>query len=169
VAPPKVSHLRLCTYYGGEGTMKTIIILELPQKDNRDYILLLSIVILSGKMASESSWVFAIEENKLQENSLNWFFPKGLPVLLIKKAGEIYAISNKCAHMSCPLGMGNLEDYTIKCPCHDWRYNIRTGEFVDAKSLPIPIAYYSVSPKEVKIPVYEWKTNDGKIFIKIEE
>lgn len=106
-------------------------------------------------MESESSWVFAIEENKLQENSLNWFFPKGLPVLLIKKAGEIYAISNKCAHMSCPLGMGNFEDFTVKCPCHDWRYDIRTGEFLDAK--------------EIKIPVYKSKIEEGKIFIKIKE
>ena len=103
----------------------------------------------------ESSWVFAIEENKLQENFMNMVFPKGLPVLLIKKAGEIYAVSNKCAHMACALAGGTLEDYTIECPCHDWRYDIRTGEFLDAK--------------EIKIPVYEWKLSEGKIFIKIEE
>ncbi len=48
-------------------------------------------------MEHESSWIFAIEENELQENSVNMVFPKGLQVLLIKKAGEIYAISNKCA------------------------------------------------------------------------
>ncbi|MCZ7393090.1 MAG: Rieske (2Fe-2S) protein [Candidatus Methanoperedens sp.] len=105
------------------------------------------------KLAPESSWVFAIEENKLQENSLNMVFPKGLPVLLIKTAGEIFAISNKCAHMACPLAGGILDDYTIECPCHDWRFDIRTGEFLDAR--------------EIKIPVYEWKLSDGKIFLKI--
>jgi len=109
----------------------------------------------SRKMMPDSSWVFAIEENKLLENTASTVFPKGLPVLLIKKAGEIYAISNRCAHMSCQLGMGTLEGYTIKCPCHDWRYDIRTGEFLDAK--------------EIKVPVYEWKLSEGKIFIKIEE
>ncbi len=103
----------------------------------------------------DSPWVFAIEENKLQENNLNMVFPKGLPVLLIKKAGEIYAISNKCAHMACALAGGSLKDYMIECPCHDWRYDIRTGEFQDAG--------------EIKIPVYEWRLSDGKIFIKIEE
>ncbi len=112
-------------------------------------------IILGVKVMPEPSWVFAIEENKLQENSTSMVFPKGLPVLLVKKAGEIYAISNKCAHMSCPLGMGTLEDYTVKCPCHDWRYDIKTGEFLDAK--------------EIKIPVYKWKIDEGKIFIKIEE
>jgi nitrite reductase/ring-hydroxylating ferredoxin subunit len=101
----------------------------------------------------KSSWVYAIEEKELQENSGNMVFPKGLPVLLIKKAGEIYAISNKCAHMACALAGGTLNDYTIECPCHDWKFDIRTGEFLEAK--------------EIKIPVYEWKLLDGNIFINI--
>ncbi|HEY9246014.1 MAG TPA: Rieske (2Fe-2S) protein [Candidatus Methanoperedens sp.] len=104
-------------------------------------------------MKPESSWIFAIEDSALAENSTNMVFPKGLPVLLIKKTGQIYALSNKCAHMACALAGGTLKDYTIKCPCHDWRFDIRTGEFQDAK--------------EIKIPVYEWKLSDGKIFIKI--
>jgi len=105
-------------------------------------------------MMPEPSWVFAIEEKELQENSANMVFPKGLPVLLVKKAGEIYALLNKCAHMACPLAGGILEDYSIECPCHDWKFDIRTGDFLDAR--------------EIKIPVYEWKLSDGKIFIKIE-
>ncbi len=106
-------------------------------------------------MRNESSWVYVIEEKDLQENSANMVFPKGLPVLLIKKAGEIYAISNKCAHMACTLAGGTLKDFIIKCPCHNWRYDVRTGEFLDAK--------------EIKLRVYEWKSSDGKIFIKIQE
>ncbi|CAG1001534.1 MAG: Rieske (2Fe-2S) protein [Candidatus Methanoperedens sp.] len=106
-------------------------------------------------MENESSWVYAIEEKELKENSANMVFQKGLPVLLIKKAGEIYAISNKCAHMACTLAGGTLQDFIIKCPCHDWRYDARTGEFLDAK--------------EIKLPVYEWKSSDGKIFINIQE
>lgn len=103
----------------------------------------------------EPSWVFAIEDNKLQDNFVNMVFPNGLPVLLVKKAGEIYAISNKCAHMACALAGGTLKDYIIKCPCHDWKFDIRTGEFLDAK--------------EIKLKVYEWKSSEGKIFIKIGE
>ncbi len=104
---------------------------------------------------SQSSWVFVIEEKKLQENSVNLVFPKGRSVLVIKKAGQIYAISNKCAHMACALGGGTLEDYTIQCPCHDWRYDIRTGEFLDAK--------------EIKLPTYQWRVVNGKLLINTEE
>ncbi len=104
-------------------------------------------------MKHESSWVFAIEENGLPENRANIVFPQGLPVFLIKKTGEIYAISNKCAHMMCALAEDYLKDYIIKCLCHDWSYNIRTNEFLDAG--------------EIKLKVYEWTSSKGKIFIKI--
>jgi nitrite reductase/ring-hydroxylating ferredoxin subunit len=100
-------------------------------------------------------WTFAIEEKELQENSMSTVFPKGLPILIIKKAGEIYVVSNKCAHMACALAGGTLNDYTIECPCHDWKFDIRTGEFLDAK--------------EIRIPVYEWKSSEGKILIKLGE
>ncbi len=104
---------------------------------------------------SQSPWVFVIEEKKLQENSVSPVFPKGLSVLLIKKAGQIYAISNKCAHMGCGIGGGSLKDYTLQCLCHDWRYDIRTGEFLDAR--------------EIKIPMYPWRLVDGGIYVNIEE
>lgn len=104
---------------------------------------------------SESSWIFTIEEQALTENSMYLVFPKGIPVLLIKQGGKIHAVSNKCAHMACPLSGGSLDGYTIQCGCHDWRFDIRTGEFQDAK--------------EIKIPVYEFKIDDGKIFVKIGE
>ncbi|MGZ3767030.1 MAG: Rieske (2Fe-2S) protein [Mucilaginibacter sp.] len=88
-------------------------------------------------MENESSWVFAIEEKKLQENSANMVFPKGLQVLLIKKTGEIYSVSNKCSHMACALAGGVLKDYVIKYPYHDCRFDIRIGEFLDAKEIKI--------------------------------
>ncbi len=104
---------------------------------------------------SQSPWVFVIEEKKLQENSVSLVFPKGLSVLLIKKAGQIYAISNKCAHMGCGIEGGGLNGYTIQCPCHDWRYDIRTGEFLNSR--------------EIKIPTYQWRSVVGKIYINVGE
>ncbi len=80
-------------------------------------------------------------------------FPKGLPVLLIKKEGQIFAVSNKCAHMACALSGGSLFGFMLKCPCHDWLYDIRTGEFFNAP--------------EIRLPVFESKVEDGKIFINV--
>lgn len=104
-------------------------------------------------MISEPSWVFAIEEEKLPENTLQAVFPKGIPILLIKRGGKIHAISNKCAHMACTLAGGFLEGPTIKCPCHDWKFDIRTGEFLDAK--------------EITITTYELRLSEKKVFVKV--
>ena len=103
----------------------------------------------------QTSWVFVIEENKLRENTVNLVFLKGLSILLIKSAGQIYTLSNKCAHMGCGLVGGTLKDHTLQCSCHDWKYDIRTGEFLDAK--------------EIRIPTYQWRLENGRIFINIEE
>jgi nitrite reductase/ring-hydroxylating ferredoxin subunit len=100
----------------------------------------------------KSSWVLAIEENKLEENSMRLVNIGETPVLLVKKQGKLYAISNKCFHMECPLSAGKLEDFIVKCPCHDWRFDIRTGEFIDAP--------------EIKLPIYQAKVDKRKIFVK---
>lgn len=91
----------------------------------------------------------------MRENSMTPVFPKGIPVLLIRKGGQIHAVSNKCAHMACPLSGGTLEGYTITCPCHDWKFDIKSGEFLDAK--------------EITIPLYDLKVSEGSVFVKIEE
>jgi nitrite reductase/ring-hydroxylating ferredoxin subunit len=102
----------------------------------------------------QSSWIPVIEVNKLKENSLRLVLLKGLPVLLVRKtADEIYALSNKCPHMACPLNSGVLEEYILKCPCHGWRFDIRTGEMLEAK--------------EIKIPLYEWQIAGSQIWLKI--
>lgn len=100
-------------------------------------------------------WALALDESSLQEDAINLAFPKGVSIILIKKAGSIYAFGNRCAHMSCTLAGGQLEGYVLRCPCHEWKYDITTGEFIDAR--------------EIKIPTYEWKTEDGKVYVKLEE
>lgn len=103
---------------------------------------------------SEEKWVYALNETELTDGEKKALVIDGQKIALIKKGNELFAISNKCVHMECPLSKGELEDYVIKCPCHDWRFDVRTGEFLDAK--------------ELKIPVYELNVHDGKIFLKME-
>jgi nitrite reductase/ring-hydroxylating ferredoxin subunit len=102
----------------------------------------------------EFGWIVAVEEEKLRPNSVKLCLLKGIGVLLIRKAeNEIYAVSNKCAHMACPLRGGVLDGYILKCPCHDWRFDIRTGELLEAE--------------EIKIKVYEWKIINGNICVRL--
>ena len=103
---------------------------------------------------TEPSWIFAMDDNELPKNGLELVFPGGNPVLLIKTAGgEVFAMMNKCAHASCPMMGGALEGYILECPCHYWKFDVRTGEYLE--------------DREITIPTYPCKVEDGKVFVKI--
>lgn len=103
---------------------------------------------------AENIWIPVIEKKEIKQESIRAIFPKGLGLLLIRKSGnEIYVLSNKCPHMACPLSAGTLEGYILKCPCHDWQFDIRTGELLEAP--------------EIRILIYEHKLSDGRIWVKL--
>ncbi len=96
-----------------------------------------------------------LEEKELQEGTMKLIRVEGLPILLIKQSGQIFAIDDRCPHMGCALSGGTLDDNVIICPCHDWRFNLKTGEYEDEPSM--------------KLTFYEWKIESGKIWVKLDE
>ena len=86
---------------------------------------------------------------KLAEGRLTPAWPKGLPVLLVKTGGKVFALENRCAHLGCPLAAGSLDGHTLTCPCHDWRFDVRDGTFLDAPELRLKT--YAVTIKAEKI------------------
>jgi 3-phenylpropionate/trans-cinnamate dioxygenase ferredoxin subunit len=99
-------------------------------------------------------WVYVLDEVDLVESTPRVVYPRGVPVLLIRKEGHVYALSNKCSHMGCPLDGGTLTGHILQCPCHYWRYDVRTGTFLDAA--------------EISLRLYQWRIIDGRVFIRIE-
>jgi nitrite reductase/ring-hydroxylating ferredoxin subunit len=100
-------------------------------------------------------WVPVLNIDELQEGSMKLVDVEGSPVLLINVHGQIFAIDNRCPHMSCGFSGGALDGYVIICPCHDWRFDLRTGEYEEEK--------------EMKLVKFEWKIESGKIWIKLDE
>ncbi|OGR69100.1 MAG: hypothetical protein A2081_06235 [Elusimicrobia bacterium GWC2_61_19] len=98
-------------------------------------------------------WAETAAQDALKEGVPHPVFPKGLPVLLIRRGAEIYALENRCAHMGCPLAAGKLEGHVLQCPCHDWRFDIRDGKFLDAP--------------ELAIKTYAAEIKDGKVFVRL--
>jgi 3-phenylpropionate/trans-cinnamate dioxygenase ferredoxin subunit len=94
-----------------------------------------------------------MDDLALLEGRMAPVYPLGINVVLARVEGMIYAVSGTCAHMACPLFTGKLSGYTIACPCHDWRFDIRTGKFLDAP--------------ELGVAVFPVKSEAGKVFVKI--
>jgi nitrite reductase/ring-hydroxylating ferredoxin subunit len=97
--------------------------------------------------------VEAAELANLREGKLHPSFPLGLPVLIVRRGEELFAVENRCAHMGCPLTAGVLDGYILQCPCHDWRFDIRSGISVDAP--------------ELSIKTYAAHVLEGKVFIRM--
>ena len=97
----------------------------------------------------------ALDEKELKEGTMKLVSVDGTPVLLIKTKGQIFAIDNRCPHMGCGFLGGTLDGLVIVCPCHEWRFDLQTGEYQDGPSM--------------KLTKFDWRIEAGKIYVKLED
>jgi len=103
----------------------------------------------------EVEFVPVLNEAELPEGTMKAVSVFGTPVLLIKKVGRIFAFDDRCPHMQCRLSHGTLDGLVIICPCHDWRFSLETGEYEEEPAF--------------RLTSFEWKIEDKKIWVKVEE
>ncbi len=103
----------------------------------------------------DEDFVAAVDEKELADGKMKLVSVEGIPILFIKQHGKIYAIDNRCPHMGCGFSGGTLDGSCLICPCHDWCFNIETGEYKEDPS--------------IKLKKYEWKIEDGKIQVKLDD
>ena len=63
----------------------------------------------------------------------------GERVLLCRVDDEVFAVRNACIGSILPLQNGRLEGYTLTCPWHGCRYDIRTGMSPDYPDERLPV------------------------------
>jgi len=80
---------------------------------------------------------------------------KGVPILLVRQEGEIYALAETCAHLGGPLSEGKLEGPCIVCPWHASTFDLATGDVVQG-------------PSAFPQPRMEVRVRDGKIQVRRE-
>ncbi len=74
-------------------------------------------------------------------------------VALYNVGGRIYATENTCCHRGGPLGEGELEGTTIRCPWHLWEFDVVTGACGNAPGM--------------RVRTYLTQVRDGRIFVTI--
>ncbi len=70
--------------------------------------------------------------------------------------GEFYAFADVCTHDGGPLAEGELQGFTVRCPRHGAKFDIRTG-----KALTMPATRATVA--------HEVKVVDGDVYIRLNE
>ena len=104
--------------------------------------------------APPEEFVPVLAEAELAEGQLRRADANGVPVLLARAGGRTYALGNVCVHLGCSLADGQLEEESVRCPCHGSRYALADGRVIDG-------------PATMPQPLYETRTRNGRIEVRI--
>ncbi|MCW4001207.1 MAG: Rieske (2Fe-2S) protein [Candidatus Bathyarchaeota archaeon] len=97
----------------------------------------------------------SIKDSELKEGGIAAVRIRGNPILLAKVGGQVYGVTNRCPHMGCSLQNGILSGYVLMCPCHGWKFDVRTGQYIEN-----PLT---------ALTAYRCKVEDGKIWVEIKK
>jgi nitrite reductase/ring-hydroxylating ferredoxin subunit len=100
-------------------------------------------------------FVAAAAEHEIQPGELKRVMVDEVPVLVTRaRSGGIGAIAATCSHFGGPLDEGTREGDTVVCPWHGSRFDLCTGEVIDA-------------PAVFAQPRYETRLRDGNVELRL--
>jgi 3-phenylpropionate/trans-cinnamate dioxygenase ferredoxin subunit len=76
----------------------------------------------------------------------------GVPLVLVKSAGEIFALDEFCTHEDVSLADGEVYDHTVECWLHGSCFDLRTGK---------PTGPPATKP----LSTYQVRVDGGEVFV----
>jgi nitrite reductase/ring-hydroxylating ferredoxin subunit/uncharacterized membrane protein len=67
----------------------------------------------------------------------------GVPVMLVRDGGRVFALAAQCSHLGGPLDEGTIENGVVQCPWHASRFCLADGRVIDGPAT-IPQPCYEV-------------------------
>ena len=102
--------------------------------------------------ADWDDFVMALPETALRESVPHRVDVRGVPIVLIRRAGRIYALADSCAHLGGPLSEGQVDDVAIRCPWHGSRFVLDGGAVLEGPStFPQPCFDVRVRAGEIEV------------------
>lgn len=103
----------------------------------------------------EPSKVFqpVMPEQELPEGAMTCVPVSGVPVLLARQEGRIYAMANTCSHLGGPLNEGQLGSNCVTCPWHGSQFALGDGRVLNG-------------PATFPQPTYEVRVRNGQIEVR---
>ncbi|MFJ3641582.1 Rieske 2Fe-2S domain-containing protein [Streptomyces sp. NPDC090108] len=101
-----------------------------------------------------TEWTDVESLSVLGENELRRVTVKGVPVVLVRHDGEVYALSATCTHAGGPLDEGKvLPNGCVQCPWHGSEFRLSDGEAVRG-------------PASVDEPRWDVKIDSGRVLVR---
>lgn len=73
-------------------------------------------------------------------------------IALFRDKGQFYALDDMCPHAGAPLNDGPVNDGTVTCMWHGWRFNLHDGICVNL-------------PKGRRVSTYPVTVQDGDVYV----
>jgi nitrite reductase/ring-hydroxylating ferredoxin subunit/uncharacterized membrane protein len=83
-----------------------------------------------------------IGDAELVEDTPTQVDVNGLPVVLVRHQGTVYALADICPHLGCSLAQGTLDGDAIVCGCHGSTFALADGRVLKGPSA-YPVATYT--------------------------
>jgi nitrite reductase/ring-hydroxylating ferredoxin subunit/uncharacterized membrane protein len=99
------------------------------------------------------NFVDVLPEAQLADDKPTRAMAQGVPILLVRHAGRLFAMADTCSHFGGPLSEGKLMDNCIECPYHASRFALEDGHVIDGPA---------VHPQ----PILETRIRDGRIEVR---
>ena len=75
-------------------------------------------------------WTDVLAESTLQDGKPRCVQADGTAVMVVKRRGALFALSDHCSHLGGPLHEGTFTDTTVTCPLHESVFDLRDGTLI---------------------------------------
>jgi len=103
--------------------------------------------------AQWDEFVPVLREAELTESAARRVDVRGTQIVLIRRAGRVYALAEQCAHLGGPLSEGSVDDVSVRCPWHGSRFALDDGAVLEG-------------PATFTQPCFDVRTREGQIEVR---
>ena len=76
-----------------------------------------------------------------------------LVIAVFRDQGRYFAITDRCPHAGASLSCGSLDNGTVTCSWHAWRFRLEDGAWADNPKLKIDTYPVRVQEDEIQVAV----------------
>src|ERR1017187_3890517 len=81
------------------------------------------------------NFVAVLPESQLADDKPTRAMYQGVPILLIRRGGHLFAMADTCSHFGGPLSEGKVVEDSIVCPYHSSRFSLEDGRVLDGPAV----------------------------------
>jgi nitrite reductase/ring-hydroxylating ferredoxin subunit/uncharacterized membrane protein len=97
-------------------------------------------------------FVPVLADSDLPEGAPRAVDARGVPVVVVRRHGQVYALAESCAHLGGPLSEGRLEGDALRCPWHGSLFALEDGRVREGPST-YPQTCFEVRRRDGRIEV----------------